>query len=291
MILKHPLQTVLLGAVLMSAPVTSLRAQQEGTVEAVAPILKAEDAREWSPDVFRRGLEYPDPMVRRTAATAIGRLRDTRGSELLLAHLRDPDSTVQAQIMFAYGLLGDTSNVAAIIARYSDQPHLWRDAATEGITALAKTGGPAVATFFSGILRGTVAMTVDSVPPVRLAVARELWRLGPSAPAVDLLPFLRDSMIEVRQAAVYSAGRLRAKGAGEPLLLALRDEISLIRAWAARALTKSYTASEGLTPDAVVGGLRRLLADDDPGVRINAIRSLGSFARPDLSEVIAPLLD
>lgn len=281
----------LLAPLLASGLAAPLAAQQEATVEAVAPIIMAEDARQWAPQVYQRGLEYPDPMVRRTAATAIGRVKDPRGSSLLLAHLNDPDSTVQTQVMFALGLLQDSSNIAAVIARFSDQPHLWRDAAAEGITALAKTGGPAVATFFSGILRGTQPLTVDSVPLVRLAVARELWRLGPEAPVVDLLPFLRDTLIEVRQAAVYSAGRLRAKGAAESLLLALRDEVSLIRAWAARSLTRSYADSSGLTADAVIGGLRRLLADDDPGVRINALRTLGTFGRPELSAEITPLLE
>ena len=291
MILKLPSRLFLFSALLAAAPFLPALAQQEATVEAVAPIIMAEDARQWAAGVYQRGLEYPDPMVRRTAATAIGRVKDLRGSPLLLAHLRDPDSTVQAQVMFALGLLEDSSNVSAIIARFSDQPGLWREAASEGITALAKTGGPAVVSFFSGILRGTQPMTVDSVPLVRLAVARELWRLGSSAPVVDLLPFLQDTLIDLRQAAVYSAGRLRAKGAGESLLLALRDEVGLIRAWAARALTRTYTDSAGLTTDAVIGGLRRLLADDDPGVRINAVRSLGTFARPEISGEITPLLD
>jgi cyclophilin family peptidyl-prolyl cis-trans isomerase/HEAT repeat protein len=270
--------------------VRPLRAQEEATVEAIAPILMAEDARRWAPEVYQRGLEHPDPLVRRTAATAIGRVRDGQGGPLLIAHIRDVDSTVQAQIMFALGLLQDTSNVAPIIARFSDQPGLWREAAQEGITALAKMGGPEVARFFSGILRGTQVLTVDSVPLVRLQVARELWRLGPRAPVVDLVPFLRDTLIDLRQAAVYSAGRLRSKEAGPSLLVALRDEVALTRSWAARALTRSYADSAALSADAVISGLRGLLADDDPGVRINVIRSLGTFARPELSRDIAGLL-
>jgi len=139
-------------------------AQQEAQVEAIAPILMAEDARRWDEALFRRGLEHSDPLVRKKAALAVGRLKDMRGTALLVAHLNDPDSTVQTEIMFALGVLQDTAAVGPIIARFGERPGLWRETAQEGITALAKLNDPRVAPFFSGILRRTQPLTVDSVP-------------------------------------------------------------------------------------------------------------------------------
>lgn len=265
-------------------------AQQEAQVEAIAPILMAEDARRWEEGLYRRGLEHSDPLVRKKAALAVGRLKDPRGTPLLVAHLNDPDSSVQTEIMFALGVLQDTAAVGPIMARFGERPGLWRETAQEGITALAKLNDPRVAPFFSGILRRTQPLTVDSVPVVVTQVARELWRLGNGAPVADLIPFLRDTLIELRQAALFSVARVRPPLAAPELLLALRDEIPLLRSWAARAMTKAYADTVGLAADAVISALRRLLADQDDGVRINALRALGSFRLPELSETIAPLL-
>jgi cyclophilin family peptidyl-prolyl cis-trans isomerase/HEAT repeat protein len=250
----------------------------------------AEDARQWDGRLFQRGLEHSDPLVRKKAALAVGRLRDPRGTPLLVSHLNDPDSTVLTEIMFALGVLQDTAAVGPIIARFEERPGLWRETAQEGITALAKMNAPRVAAFFSGILRRTQSLTVDSTPLVVTQVARELWRLGARGPIADLIPFLRDTTIELRQAALYSVARVRPPAAAPDLLLAMRDEIPLLRSWAARAMTKAYADTANLTADAVVSALRRLLADADDGVRINALRSLGSFRHPELSEVVAPLL-
>ena len=277
--------------VLLLAGAGSLPAQQEATVEAIAPLLMAEDARQWDAGLFRRGLEHSDPLVRKKAALAVGRLRDSRGTSLLVAHLLDPDSTVQTEIMFALGVLQDTAAVGPIIGRFSERPALWRETAQEAITALAKMNDPRVAAFFSGILRRTQTITLDSTAPVVTQVARELWRLGDRGPIADLIPFLRDTLVELRQAALFSVARVRPPAAAAELLLALQDDNSLLRAWAARALTKAYADTAKLTADAVTSGLKRLLADEDDGVRINALRALGSFRLPELSNSIAPLLE
>jgi cyclophilin family peptidyl-prolyl cis-trans isomerase/HEAT repeat protein len=284
----QPRHGLLLATLLVLARPSA--AQQEATVEAIAPLLMAEDARRWDAQLLQRGLEHSDPFVRKKAAVAIGRLRDSRGTPLLIAHLQDPDSSVQAEVMFALGLLEDTAAVDPIISRYDDRPGLWREAAQEGITALAKIRDPRVGAFFSGVLRKTQPLTVDSAPLIVVQVARELWRLGPGAPSMDLIPFLRDTAIDLRQAAVFSVARLRPHAAGSDLLLALTDDLPLLRAWAARALTRTYADSAGLGRDAVVTGLRRLLADDDAGVRINALRSLGTFAESELSGPVTPLM-
>ena len=69
--LPHGLTRALLPAVLLltAAPTA---AQESALIEAIAPVIAAEDAREWREAPLRAALVYPDSLVRRTAAVASG---------------------------------------------------------------------------------------------------------------------------------------------------------------------------------------------------------------------------
>ena len=92
---------IILGAIAHLAPP---RVESQG-VEELAQILAAEDSRRWDAALFETSLNNPQPLVRRTAAMAIGRVGDWRGTELLFPVLLDPDTAVQTTAMFALGLL------------------------------------------------------------------------------------------------------------------------------------------------------------------------------------------
>ena len=70
-------------------------AQTEAVVEQLAPVLAAEDARQWEPELFQRAVLAPDSVVRRAAALAAGRIGDLRATPVLLQLLEQPDSTVR----------------------------------------------------------------------------------------------------------------------------------------------------------------------------------------------------
>src|SRR6266545_4075110 len=103
------------GALLVRPP--RLAAQQEAVVEQLAPLLAAEDARDFQPDLYRRALVSPDSLVRRVAAA------------------------------FGLGLLRDTAAVQPLIDRLTGVPPLEPVSAAEAVTALAKIGGRRVAEF------------------------------------------------------------------------------------------------------------------------------------------------
>ncbi|MGE3525056.1 MAG: HEAT repeat domain-containing protein, partial [Gemmatimonadales bacterium] len=266
-------------------------AQDEAQVEAVAPILMAEDARDFQPGQFQAWLAQADPLVRRTAALAAGRIRDLRATPLLIDRLSDPDTSVQTTVMFALGLMADPASVRPIMDRLASQPAAPPEAALEGITALAKIGGGEVAQFFSGILRGTQALSVDNPADLRQRVAEELWRLGRDAPAEELLGFVRDTLIPVRTGAIFSLGRLRFPGAAQAMMFALRDEVALIRAYAARTLVPAYVDSAGLDRGTTLVELGRLVNDPDPGVRVNALRAVGAYRDSSITVEVIPHLD
>jgi cyclophilin family peptidyl-prolyl cis-trans isomerase/HEAT repeat protein len=279
-----------LALALLLPAAAPLRAQQAAVVEQLAPLLAAEDARDFQSELFRRALVSTDSVVRRVAAVGAGRIGDPAAVPLLVPVMLDPDSTVRVAAVFGLGLLGDSSAVRPLIVRLTGTPALDEESAQEAVTALARIGGPEVGRFFGDILGARAPLTAADRAPLRQRAILESWRLGPDAPVTALLPFLEDSSLVVRWRAIYAVGRLRAPAAGERLSLALRDPESVVRAFAARALTRSYVESARLAPASIAELLGRAAGDDNPQVRINAARSLAEYHDPALVRYVLPLL-
>ncbi len=260
-------------------------------VEALAPLLMAEDQRVFDTDLFTRSLTNPDPLVRRTAALAIGRIGDRRGVALLQPRLADPDSTVPGDVFFALGLLRDSSAVSAIIARLRSPDSLEVTAVAEAATALARIGSRDAAQFVGDVLGGG-----GDLPGARrsgfLATGLvDAWRFGAAAPVSAIVPFATDTSANLRWRAVLSLGRLRAPQGGAAVLQAVRDPDFLTREMAVRALTRAFADTARLAARAVESELERALDDNQAGVRVNALGALASFADSTLSRKAAQLLD
>ncbi len=275
-----------LCAVALISPV-ALPAQEQALVEELAPVLAAEDAREWRQDLFQRSLLAADSVVQRVAAMAAGRIGDLRATPLLIRTLDQPDSTVRVAAAFALGLLRDSAAVQPMIQRLTGLQPLDAPSAVEAVTALAKIGGRRVADFFASVLQGKVVLSQSDAGPATTQILLEAWRLGADAPSDALLPFTRDTLQAVRWSAVYSLARLRAPGASDQLLESLRDQDPAIRALAARALSREYAEAAKLAPATVATVLTRAVEDKDPGVRINALRSLGTYRDSSLAPAVA----
>ena len=265
---------VLAAALLV--PITTV-AQEEAIVEQLAPVLAAEDARQWPPELFQRALFAPDSLVRRAAALASGRIGDFRATPLLLQLLDQPDSTVRVAAAFALGLLRDSAAIEPLIQRLTGLPPLDTAAAAEAVTAVAKIGGRRSADFFAAVLQGKVALSQVDPAPALSQMLLESWRLGADARADALLAFADDTARIVRWRALFSLARLRAPGAANQLIAALRADDPDTREVAARALTREYAEAARIAPATLAGLLARAIDDPDPGVRVNAIRSLGTY--------------
>ena len=267
------------------------RAQEEAVVEQLAPVLAAEDARQWQPELFQRALLAPDSVVRRTAALAAGRIGDLRAIPLLLQVLDQPDSTVRVAAAFALGLLRDSAAIEPLIQRLTGLPPLDTITAAEAVTAVAKIGGRKAGEFFGSALGGKAALSQADPNHALSQILLESWRLGPDAPTDALLPFADDTVQSIRWRALYSLARLRAPSAANHLIAALRADDADTRAVAARALTSQY-AKTAKVPSATLGGLlARAIDDRDPGVRVNAIRSLGTYQDSSFASAVASRLE
>ena len=284
------LRSVLLCCALLFTG-SKIAAQEQAVVEEIAPVLAAEDAREWRQELFEASLLAPDSIVQRIAAMAAGRIGDWRATPLLLRSLEQPDSTLRVAAAFALGLLADSAAVEPLIQRLTGLPPLDAPTAVEVVTALAKTGGKRSGDFFAAVLQGRTVLSQADPAPAIAQILLESWRLGPDAPADAMLPFTRDTLQPIRWSAVYSLARLKAPGAGNQLVASLRDTDPATRALAARALVRDYADSAKLARAAVAGALARAVDDNDPGVRINALRSLGTYRDSALASKITSRVD
>jgi HEAT repeat protein len=188
----RPLQLLSVAGMLLLPP--NAAAQEEAVVEQLAPVLAAEDARDWQPELFQRALLAPDSLVRRAAALAAGRIGDLRATPLLLRVLDQPDSTVRVSAAFALGLLRDSTAVEPLIQRLTGLPPLDTATASEAVAALAKIGGRRSADFFASVLGGKVTLSQTDPGPAISQMLLETWRLGPDAPGDALLPFADDTL-------------------------------------------------------------------------------------------------
>ncbi len=294
-LLRRPcltLRATLLGATLASGALApgALRAQDEAVVEQLAPVLAAEDARDFRPAVFRSALVSPDSLVRRLGATAAGRIGDPAATPLLVTLLTDTDSTVRVAGAFALGLVRDSAAAKPLMDRITGLPALDVPTAQEAITALAKIGGPQVGAFFGGILGGSIVPTTENRRPLLAQIVLDAWRLGPDAPVSGLLPFMDDTSAGVRWRATFTLGRIRARAAANRLTVAMRDPETSVRMMAARGLTRAFADSSGLAPRTVAEILIRAASDGNPQVRMTALRSLADFRDSTLVPQILPML-
>lgn len=267
-----------------------LAAQDAALVGTLAPILMLEDQRVLDTTVLGRAVLNPDPLVRRTAVMAIGRIGEKAGLPLLLPRLTDRDQSVVSATFFALGLLKDSLSTGPIIDRLRQTTPLTDAALAEAATALARVGGGAAAQVIRDVVGDVGEIAAPRRSAMRPAATIEAWRLAGTAPIIQLTALTRDTSTSLRWRALYSLGRLQPVEAGSLLLEALHDPVALIRETAAKSLTKRYAEKAGLDPHAVAGELARVLPDRAPGVRINAVQSLATFADSTKVADILPLL-
>lgn len=286
------LSRILLLAIIGSAaPILApLVAQDPAEVEALAPLLMAEDRRAFDAPTLSDAVNHSDPLVRRTAAMTIGRIRDLRGTALLLPLLSDRDMTVVTAAFFGLGLMRDTSAVGAIAARLRAADSLSAGAAGEAATALARIGGQTAATFLAGVLNGSADVPRDRLDLLVPNALIDGWHLGALMPAQAMLHYVIDTSTDLRWRAIYSLGRMRVPAAGQAVLRALREQAPSNREVAARWLTRRFADTAGLAAIAVKTDLVRALDDDQAGVRTNAVGSLATFGDSTVAGKVIQLL-
>src|SRR6266566_3553345 len=235
-------------------------------------------AVEFDGPLFREALAYPEAVVRRQGALALGRIGDPAAVDLLVAALSDSEAAVRAAAAFALGLVKDARAVEPLLALVRAVPPAEQGPPqAEAVTALAKIGGDAGARALRLLLgSGTSPGVPTSL--AQTSALLEAWRLGAqAAPVPALLGYAQDPDVAARWHALYSLGRLRVASGVPALLRGLQDQASLVRAIALRGVTRALTDSANFSPRDAAAAIRPLLTDGESQVRINALRALATF--------------
>lgn len=221
-------------------------------------------------DVLNDINRYND-HVRERAAENLGRMRDPRAVQSLIASLNLPgdDKDVEREAAQALGKIGDPRAVGPLI----EAMRMERDADTIAY-ALADLGEPSVAPL--------IGLLSDSNPKVRGGAIKGLGMIG--APAVGpLIDASRSSDTDVSSGATGALYSIKDCRAVEPLIEALNDENVDVRrsaAWALGEIGDSY---------AIDPLLSAMKDDDDKNVSRNAAISLGKLK--DSRAALEPLIE
>lgn len=285
------LAVLLLGA---STAANGQRLPPGARVEEVslyARLLVMTDTRQLDTALVARALSSKWQPLRAAATLAIGQIGagpGLPGAGRLRALLKDSEVTVAGNAAYALGLLRDTAAIADLSAALLASPEVAREAAW----ALGEIGAPAREAITAGL---KTRKDPDATIQLLLAAAK----LRP-VPLADVEPYLRSEHPSVVWAATYTIARTRAPG-GVRALLDLEASPAMsatpqnparpadmaapysdassgyqrARAEIARGLAKS-AAGDSLGARALAV-LAKLVGDVSPHVRINAVRSLGTY--------------
>ena len=256
-----------------------------------ARLVAMTDTRQLDTALISLALSSKWQPLRAAATIAIGQIGaepGLAGAPRLRSLLKDSDATVAGNAAYAIGLLRDTAAIADLSAALAARHEVAREAAW----ALGEIGAPARAAITAGLKTRR-----DADVSIQLLLAAAKLR---PVPIVDVDPYLRSEHSSVVWAAAYAIARTRAPSGVRALIdleaspaLSARtlspdrvteapspytDPLSgnqRTRAEIARGLAKS-AAGDSLGARAFEV-LSRLVADVSPHVRVNAVRSLGTY--------------
>ena len=314
-------KTFALSAVLalLSSSAITAQAQSPDQARLYARLLAMTDSRTFNGALLDTVLSSSWKPLRAAGALAIGQIGPSHGKpglESLNALLNDSDPVVAANAAYALGLLRDASSVAPLAAALNGSPRVAREAAW----ALGEIGAPSKEVLIHAL--GTPG--TDDARTIQLLLAAAKLR---PIPVPELRRYLAMSTRpSIQWAAAYVIARNRAP-AGVRDLIALANNAEFVRAGQsdaravaaamvayppsiiptadayivpalgrertraeiARALAKQ-AAGDSLA-DSAFAVLGRLVKDPHPHVRINAVRSLGSFGSRGRDAVVAAAAD
>jgi len=283
----------------------------EENVREYAALLRMADSRTLDTAVVDRGLGSTADAVQAEAARAVGQIGRVAAAPritVLRSLLRSASASVGAQAAYSLGLLRDTASTADLVAALTRSAPVSREAAW----ALGQIGNAARGAIVDALTRG------HHDPGTRAQLLLAAAKLSP-VPAPSVVDYFDDPHPSVVWAAAYAISRTRTV-AGLGALWALGDSLVAnrpvlpgsdtlaasfdgsdgafidaesapyrIRAEIARVLTRAV-AGDSLASRAIPS-LAHYARDPHPHVRINAVRSLGSYGARARAHVVGATTD
>ena len=224
-----------------------------------------------------------EPFVRRQAAFALGLLGDPASLPALNALAGDADTTVRNMLAAAYGVLGDPGAGDGLLVLLGDA-----ESAVVTIACNALAGFPEASFAVEELIRHSAS----DEPPVAVAAARALGRLAADSRRLDFsarrlarkrLVMLADSPhAEIRAAAAFGLRIPSGVGEADALLMLGNDEDPRVRINAVRSF--SFPGSP------IDPFLRAALADPDDRIALATVQGLGRMRGPDVVDTLLNLI-
>ena len=245
-------------------------------------ILEMADARRPDDALLDSALARRTVPLRAAATLAAGQLRDTSLLPRLRGLLADRDTAVAANAAFALGLARDGSAVADL-ARAASQSS--GAVGYEAAWALGEIGAPAREVIVAALSPAASRRAAPHALPALLVAAGKLRPVPVSA----IAPYLDATESGVARAAAYALGRSRAPGGVRALVAHAGSRDAETREHVARGIAKG-AAGDSLA-DSALAALRQLARDASAHVRVNALRSLGTYGPRARAPLVAATRD
>lgn len=132
-----------------------------------------------------------------------------------------------------------------------------------------------------------IRLLTDTCPLVRVSASYALGR-NPSSDAVEPLinQLNRDFNGYVRKGVVWALGNCRDRRSLNPLIDALKTDISAVRLWSASALAQMATLGYEVVVGAIPSLIEALVQDPIPAVRSNCAWAIGQLCKELPSNVV-----
>ena len=255
------------AAATIAAQTRARRPLAAADVDAIATLLKLEDARSYDEPALSKILASAHPEVRRRATQSVGRIADKRGNALLDLARKDKDVEVVATAAWSAGQLREPVAVPwlfELLTGAGTSSTVQREAAI----ALGKIQAPESRAALSRYLSETPTAKASA------SVAGEaLLSIGRFPGEGDLAPVLRWTSspdVELRWRAAWALFRSRNAAALPALLQLAEDRSPEVRFWAVRGLAPY----PNVDPVPSAARLRVAVRDTDRRVRTEALRAL-----------------
>lgn len=251
--------------------------------------------KEWhSPEAvpfLEDGLSDGSGLVRALAAEGLANLEDGRRSPKFRHALEDQAVLVKEAVLKGFTKSDDASVISLVESLQHDPEVRVRVAAAEVLCHLNRAQGCDVLLRYArapnpdertAAIRALVERQSTEIfpilkeasehqqPSVRGAAATGFGRLPTAEALVILSRLLRDPLPPVRIAAAVSLGKFHGLNAGLPLIKALEDRDSAVRAFVIGALLE-----HGERYEVVAAAVRTLINTKEPAVRAAVARALG----------------
>ncbi len=251
-------------------------APQRSDLQAVADL---EDRRSLGDGrLMQQAISERDPLVRKRAFLALGRIQDPNTAGAMVEGLSDPDPGVRGEAAFAIGLLGLSwaplaDDVKARLTRGLLEKEATETDAAVKLSMLEAMGRVATAPLADRLVeRLTLAGDVQSRAAISIGLlARAKTPIPPRAYAALALMLKKENPIGVRYGGAYALLQTKNATARPYLLICAGDDASEIRSLCAKGLGDTGTDIDAVT-------LKKLIDDPDYRVAVEATRSLARLA-------------